>query len=204
MPTKVWAPGESVLSTDFNLMVQEQVIPTFATPAARDAAITAPKVGQYCFIADQHVLLQYTNKSVTPGWHKPWGDPWGWMAFYEVTPQSFGSEGWVAGGGYTFPTARRALEVRMTGWAHKAIDGNDAHCILRMVGGPTTGYTVLRDALTTLHQGWTGHIEVATVMPTDIYPEVHFRAWCSWGTYMIQWGRVAIIDVGPSPVAAKP
>jgi len=46
MPFKVWAVGEEVLAADFNDYLQEQVVATFPSAAARDAAIVAPVVGQ--------------------------------------------------------------------------------------------------------------------------------------------------------------
>lgn len=50
MPTKTWAQGEDVLAADFNTHVQKQVIATFATSTARDAAITTPSEGMACFL----------------------------------------------------------------------------------------------------------------------------------------------------------
>jgi hypothetical protein len=50
MPYKVWAVGEEVLAADFNDYLQEQVVPIFASTAARDAAIVAPFAGQHCFV----------------------------------------------------------------------------------------------------------------------------------------------------------
>lgn len=38
MPTKIWAVGEELLAADMNTMVQQQVVSTFPTVAARDAA----------------------------------------------------------------------------------------------------------------------------------------------------------------------
>jgi streptogramin lyase len=51
MPTKTWVVGEEVLAADFNTYVQEQVVATFSTTAARDAAITTPKAGMMCWAA---------------------------------------------------------------------------------------------------------------------------------------------------------
>lgn len=50
MPFKTWAIGEEVLAGDFQPMVQEQVVATFPSTAARDAAIVAPKPGQCCYV----------------------------------------------------------------------------------------------------------------------------------------------------------
>lgn len=51
MPQKTWVIGEEVLATDFNTYVQEQVVATFPTAAARDAAILTPQTGQTCTVA---------------------------------------------------------------------------------------------------------------------------------------------------------
>jgi len=45
MPQKTWVIGEEVLATDFNTYVQNQVVPRFATVAARDAAWPAATAG---------------------------------------------------------------------------------------------------------------------------------------------------------------
>jgi hypothetical protein len=51
MPFKVWAVGEEVLAADFNDYLQEQIVATFPTTAARDAAITAPNEGQLAYVS---------------------------------------------------------------------------------------------------------------------------------------------------------
>lgn len=45
MPQKTWVVGEEVLAADFNTYVQNQVVPRFATIAARDAAWPAATAG---------------------------------------------------------------------------------------------------------------------------------------------------------------
>ena len=52
MPQKTWAVGEEVLAADFNLYVQNQVVPTFATVAARDSGWAAPPNGARCVTLD--------------------------------------------------------------------------------------------------------------------------------------------------------
>jgi hypothetical protein len=74
MPFKVWTLGEEVLSADFQALVQQQVVATFATTAARDAAITAPVVGQCCFITGKGILVW---QGAGIGWTPPWSVPWG-------------------------------------------------------------------------------------------------------------------------------
>jgi len=56
MPHKVWIPGEEVLSADFNSLVQEQVVATFPTAAARTTALPAPKDGQLTWLIDSERL----------------------------------------------------------------------------------------------------------------------------------------------------
>lgn len=73
MPSKVWAIGEEVLAADFNPYVQEQVLATFPSYAARDAAIGAPKAGQACYIIGTGELLIYAGTA----WRRPWNMPWG-------------------------------------------------------------------------------------------------------------------------------
>lgn len=45
MPQKLWVVGEEVLAADFNTYVQNQVVPRFATVAARDSAWPAATAG---------------------------------------------------------------------------------------------------------------------------------------------------------------
>lgn len=61
MPFKVWQVGEEVLAADFNAELGEQVISTFPTSAQRDAAILAPKVGQYAFVVDVGMLTYWNG-----------------------------------------------------------------------------------------------------------------------------------------------
>jgi hypothetical protein len=70
MAYKQFSPGEILAAADVNTNLMEQVIATFATASARDAAITSPKDGQSVFVADQDVVLIYddtTNVSAS-GW----------------------------------------------------------------------------------------------------------------------------------------
>ncbi len=210
MPTKVWQPGEEVTSAEFNPLVQEQVVPTFATPAERDAAITAPKVGQLCYVngpgVEGKLLLQYTDATTVPGWHRLWNEPWGEIAHYTPADVHFGGWQWVIGGGFHFPTSKRIVQVRLTGQMYKDVDGNDAHTVLRMMvsGDAGTGLQTVRDAVCTLHQGWAGYAEVSEMIPTDFWPEVHFQVMCTWGTAWLQWPRITLIDMGPTVKAAQP
>lgn len=201
MPTKVWAPGEEVKAADFNPMVQEQVIPTFANAAARDTAMPAPHPGQHCYLIDQRVLLQFTDRTTPPSWRRPWSEAWGFIASYAPQDFRFGtSAGYFPGAGfYGLTVPGRAVRIRMSGWSVKDIDGYDAHVVWRGLLGPPP-HTVFQDVVTTLHQGWTGHLAVEAVVPTDAtWNQFHFQAWTSAGTASTAWLRVAVYDLGPNP-----
>ena len=74
---KTWAAGEILTASDLNGYLRDQSIPIFATTTARDAAITAPTEGQFCFVtADDAPYIYVTSwvaydqvwKSWTPTW----------------------------------------------------------------------------------------------------------------------------------------
>lgn len=199
MPTKVWAPGESVISTDFNRMVQEQVIPTFADATARDIAMPVPKVGQYCFLASPGVLLQYTDKSVTAGWHKPWDQPWGCLEQSTYIPDSTLVWGnYFIGAGYIAPVARRMLHIVYEMWIQKAVDGNDAHCYIRTLNA--RNMAMIHDRIVTLHQGWTATMVISVTNDSSDVTGVHLTGYCTWGSYNTAWIRRDVWDLGPAPV----
>lgn len=66
MPTKVWVAGEEVLSADFNPMVQEQVVATFPTAAARATALPAPKAGMCTWLNDAKVIEVFDGTAWVP------------------------------------------------------------------------------------------------------------------------------------------
>jgi hypothetical protein len=200
MPTKIWQPGESVISTDFNRMVQEQVIPTFANAADRDSFMPAPKVGQYCFMSTPGTLLQYTDKSVTPGWHKPWDQPWGTLEKTTViVPDSSIAWGnYFINAGYMCPTPRRMVRIAYEMWIQKQVDGNDAHCYVRMINARDG--SMIHDRLVTLHQGWTATIVTTSVNDSSDVTGTHLQGFCTWGWYGTAWIRRDVTDLGPAPV----
>jgi hypothetical protein len=107
MPSKIWVVGEEVLAADFNNYVQEQVVATFGTAAARDAAIVAPNEGQTCYLTTPGQLLVYHG---TYGWRPPWNLPWG--SIKEATPftsPTLSAPGVVActGTNFSLPVAGR-------------------------------------------------------------------------------------------------
>jgi hypothetical protein len=68
MPSKIWVVGEEVLAADFNAYLQEQVVATFSTAAARTSAIPSPKVGQTTWRADAKRIEVWTGSLwETPG-----------------------------------------------------------------------------------------------------------------------------------------
>lgn len=68
---KVWVPGERVGYVDLNDYIQEQVIPQFASTAARDSAITAPVEGMVCVVTGSvDRFYTYTGAAWEPsGWY---------------------------------------------------------------------------------------------------------------------------------------
>lgn len=68
MPTKTWVQGEDVLAADFNTYVQKQVIPTFASAAARDTAIPTPTAGQIIYNSDDGGGYQTYLTGASTGW----------------------------------------------------------------------------------------------------------------------------------------
>ncbi len=58
---KVFAVGEVLTAADVNDYLMEQSISIFADSTARDAQITSPVEGQFCYLADSDVLQLYTT-----------------------------------------------------------------------------------------------------------------------------------------------
>ncbi len=74
---KTFVVGEKLTASDVNSYLMEQSIPVFATTTARDAAITAPTEGQFCYSTADDCFFVYngswiaydnTWKSWTPTW----------------------------------------------------------------------------------------------------------------------------------------
>lgn len=60
---KVFAVGEVLTAADVNDYLMEQSIGIFANSTARDAQITSPIEGQFCYLADSNVLQFYNGSS---------------------------------------------------------------------------------------------------------------------------------------------
>jgi hypothetical protein len=115
MPYKVWVAGEEVLSADFNAYIQEQTVATFATVAARDAAIAAPENGQCAFTADTGALMVYRS-SAPVGWQPPWRSAWGvTTAPFTFTGGTLGSplSAIMSGSQFTLPYPERRYRIHL-------------------------------------------------------------------------------------------
>ena len=62
---KVFAVGEVLTAADVNDYLMEQSIGIFADSTARDAQITSPIEGQFCYLADTNVLQFYNGSAWT-------------------------------------------------------------------------------------------------------------------------------------------
>lgn len=60
---KVFSVGEVLTAADVNDYLMEQSIGIFANSTARDAQITSPIEGQFCYLADSNVLQLYNGSS---------------------------------------------------------------------------------------------------------------------------------------------
>ena len=60
---KVFAVGEVLTAADVNDYLMEQSIGIFADSTARDAQITSPIEGMFCYLADSNVLQFYNGSS---------------------------------------------------------------------------------------------------------------------------------------------
>ena len=60
---KVFAVGEVLTAADVNDYLMEQSIGIFSNSTARDAQITSPIEGQFCYLADSNVLQLYNGSS---------------------------------------------------------------------------------------------------------------------------------------------
>lgn len=60
---KVFSVGEVLTAADVNDYLMEQSIGIFSNSTARDAQITSPIEGQFCYLADSNVLQFYNGSS---------------------------------------------------------------------------------------------------------------------------------------------
>jgi len=72
MPTKNWIAGEEVLASDFNTYVQQQIVGTFPSTAARNAAFTGgggaitPRAGMITYLGDTNRFEFYNGSAWSP------------------------------------------------------------------------------------------------------------------------------------------
>lgn len=134
MPTKTWVVGEEVLAPDFNTYVQKQVVPTFATVAARNAAYPAATagagaacaVGPAMFISDGTVWFE-------PGASQPF-----------ALAQTLNIAGAVIlnGSGFTFPSLKRRYRVDLTANVFKGGAAGSVGFVPSVAGRTFTRYIV--------------------------------------------------------------
>jgi len=62
---KVFGVGEVLTAADVNDYLMEQIVGIFADSTARDAQITSPIEGQFCFLKDTNVLQFYNGSAWT-------------------------------------------------------------------------------------------------------------------------------------------
>ena len=62
---KVFGVGEVLTAADVNDYLMEQIVGIFADSTARDAQITSPVEGQFCFLKDTNVLQFYNGSAWT-------------------------------------------------------------------------------------------------------------------------------------------
>jgi hypothetical protein len=62
---KTFSTGEVLTAADVNDYFMEQVVAIFADSTARDAQITSPIEGQFCFLKDTNVLQFYNGSAWT-------------------------------------------------------------------------------------------------------------------------------------------
>ena len=60
---KVFSTGEVLTAADVNDYLMEQSVAIFANSTARDAQITSPTNGQFCFLLDSLTLQYYSSSS---------------------------------------------------------------------------------------------------------------------------------------------
>lgn len=61
MPSKTWISGESLVAADMNSYLQNQVVSTWSTAAARNTAIPTPTVGMMSFLNDVQSLQVFVG-----------------------------------------------------------------------------------------------------------------------------------------------
>lgn len=158
----------------FAAFVESGPIPRFANAAARDAAITDPVSGQFCWMLDTSRLLQYTTP--TTGWQPPWNTAWGLL----TTRSTSGlGEQWFSSATYTAYTgllatltvpANRVIRMKASGLARE-VTGTNPH--VRVLATVTAGTLVVNplvviDTISTF-ENW--EVEAVATTPSTGAPQ---------------------------------
>jgi hypothetical protein len=145
---------------DWGNAIRDRVVNVFADATARDAAITVPKEGMACWLADVDQFQVYNGVA----WRLPWSQPWGVMG--TVTPSSATSNTTtvqdIAGGSITFTAvAHRRYKLHAECNISGTVTGDVASLIVndgsgdlftnrgQVLAGATAAMTVVCEAFST-------------------------------------------------------
>ena len=198
------------MSSWANANVRDQVVTSFATTTARDAAITAPVKGMVCYIGSNDLsegLYTYNGTSWRkgPGWNAPWG----------LLVKSSSTTTCVTSGTHTTPqdgsAVLTATATTVTNRLYKittmqnpyASGGANGFQGLHLVGAAETARfwipalsTVTQDSRTYTSL-WTETSGQSRVFKAQISAYVTNTAITDWGNATIP--RVIVVeDIGPS------
>jgi len=103
-------PSPNKVESTWGNAMRDRVVQNFATETDRDAAITAPVVGMFCYCHDVDQLQQYAG--ATMGWTPPWNMPWGEVAATSFTSSSqTGFTGDITGLAVTFTAVANRIYI---------------------------------------------------------------------------------------------
>lgn len=60
---KIWTTGDLVNASDFNNYIQEQVVMVFDDTTNRDASVSSPEEGMFCYLKDTNDLQFYNGSA---------------------------------------------------------------------------------------------------------------------------------------------
>lgn len=182
MPTKTWISGESLVAADMNSYLQNQVVSTWSTVAARNTAIPTPTVGMMSFLNDTQALQIYVGTA--------WKNlPYGMLGWSQITADSANTGSAqlvIAGLSVTFQQAGLGRRIKATAKANIYCD--TANQLVRLY---------IKEGSVILNTAWTavtsaGHSNIgltAVVAPSQ-------------GTHIYDVALSA--DVGNARVVANP
>jgi len=114
---KVFAVSEVLTAADVNDYLMEQSICIFADSTARDAQITSPIEGQFCFLADSNVLQFYNGSS--------WASYIGEGDITGVTITTAGTSGLAGGSSSTSGAFSSTLTIAPNSATSATVAGSD-------------------------------------------------------------------------------